>query len=248
MKNIYIITGTTQGIGKGITEMLLENSENIVFGINRRKTDIRNNNYCNYICDLSNLEDIEEVFNQVLNKTIELVPNKIILINNAGTVNPVKLIHNAELQEIQNAIELNLTGVILLSSLFIKSFSGLKIEKIVFNISSGAAEKPMAGWGIYTACKSALEMFTKSVALEQSSMQNPVKLVAFQPGKVETSIQEFLRKCDKSDLPNVDAFIQSYIFGQNYSPQFIGKMIVKLIDSGVENGIVYKARDLANQV
>ena len=69
-----LITGTSQGIGKGIAELFLKNKHNVI-GIDRMEPSIVNSEYTHYRCDIRDkgkLPDITDVE---------------ILINNAGTQN-----------------------------------------------------------------------------------------------------------------------------------------------------------------
>lgn len=69
-----LITGTTQGIGKAIAEIFLENGYQVI-GIDRQKAGLTHPNYTHHVCDVRDYEhlpDIEDVQ---------------ILINNAGTQN-----------------------------------------------------------------------------------------------------------------------------------------------------------------
>ena len=69
-----LVTGTSQGIGKAIAQMFLQNGHNVV-GIDRQSASISHANYVHYqvdVRDYNNLPDVCEVE---------------ILINNAGTQN-----------------------------------------------------------------------------------------------------------------------------------------------------------------
>ena len=69
-----LITGTSQGIGKGIAEKFLDNNF-LVIGIDRLDSSIEHANYTHYKCDIRDYDKLPDI------KDIN------ILINNAGTQN-----------------------------------------------------------------------------------------------------------------------------------------------------------------
>lgn len=239
----FIVTGTTKGLGSAIKEIRLRDSDNTVIALNRNPDSNTNPNFINIKCDISNNEEIENAFNEIANNIVHLEPEEIVLINNAGVVDPIKFIQNASAEEIQKCFEINVLGTINTSRCFLKNFSNLDSQKAIVNISSGAASNPMAGWSVYTATKAAVEIFTKSVAIEQAQEDFPTKIFAFQPGKVETPMQEYVRNQKPEDLPLVDIFIQSHKGNQNFSPELIAEMLVRLLEEA-ESGEIYKAREL----
>ena len=69
-----LITGTSQGIGKGIAEHFLANGHSVI-GIDRKESSIDNVRYTHYVCDVRDKE------------RLPLIDGVEILINNAGTQN-----------------------------------------------------------------------------------------------------------------------------------------------------------------
>ncbi len=239
----YIVTGTTKGIGKGVKELLLEDPTNFIFTLNRSIEPEDNTNLQSIKCNVGVNSEIENAFGEIMGKIDKKSCDEIILINNAGVVDPIKFIHNSNPEDIEKCFDINVLGTINTTRCFLKAFSDYECSKKIVNISSGAAQKPMAGWSIYTATKAAVEIFTQSVAMEQETLEFPTTIFAFQPGKVETPMQKYVRGQKKEDLPTVDIFLQSHKENSNYTPEFVAKLLLKLLPDA-KSGVVYKAREL----
>src|SRR5699024_6696796 len=74
------------------------------------------------------------------------------------------------------------------------------------NISSGAADRPMYGWSAYCSSKASIDMYTKTLALEQKALGTNHKVFAFSPGIMDTEMQEKIRSSSPQQLANVDTF------------------------------------------
>lgn len=93
-----LITGTSQGIGKAIAELFLNNNCT-VFGIDKKEPTINHKNYTHYKCDIRDYKNLPNI------------DNVNVLINNAGTQNEddidtnlKALIHITEKYGVQNKI------------------------------------------------------------------------------------------------------------------------------------------------
>lgn len=67
-----LVTGTSQGIGRAVSLLFLENGHDVI-GLDRNAASIVHNNYAHFICDIR--------------KDLPDIPDVEILINNAGTQN-----------------------------------------------------------------------------------------------------------------------------------------------------------------
>ena len=104
-----LITGTTQGIGKGIAELFLQNGHNVI-GIDRESASIEHRNYIHYQCDVRDKEHMP------------VIDDVEILINNAGTQN-------------EDDIEINLKALIWIT----ERYGVQEKIKSILNVGSASA-------------------------------------------------------------------------------------------------------------
>lgn len=169
MKKIMLITGTTQGIGNEIYRQFHDEYE--IVTINRRSFM-----GCNYICDLSNQDEIEDVCTSLKNMKID------ILINNAGGAIPVKF-SNMTMKELFECSALNYHAPVMLMQAVLGGMEKQKYGRIV-NISSIASKSPRPTIPHYAAAKAALESFSKSMAVAYADCGITINCIC--PGGVET--------------------------------------------------------------
>jgi benzil reductase ((S)-benzoin forming) len=240
--NYFIITGASKGIGAGIAKELL-NQGNTVIGISRSEnpelTDL-----IQYSVDLANTETLETAFSEIL-QTIDLEKaTGVFLINNAGLLAPMKPIQKASGSEITTHINVNVIAPMILSSVFIRELADLNIRKRILNISSGAGKNPYFGWSAYCTSKAGIDMFSRTVSVEQKETTNPVEVISFAPGVVDTEMQSEIRSTEEKDFINLPQFKELYEAGILQDAETVGKFIADYLQSDrFEDGGVVDIRD-----
>ncbi|MED0959778.1 (S)-benzoin forming benzil reductase [Bacillus paramycoides] len=232
-----IITGTSQGLGEAIAAQLLEENTTII-SISRRenkeltKLAKQKNSHCIFhSVDLQDVHNLETHFNEIFSSIKKDTASSIHLINNAGTVAPMKPIEKSESELLITNVHINLIAPMILTSTFMKHTKNWKVEKRVINISSGAGKNPYFGWGAYCTTKAGVNMFTQCVATEEAEREFPVKIVAFAPGVVDTNMQKQIRGANKEDFTNLDRFTALKAEGKLLSPEYVAKAIRNLLET-----------------
>lgn len=103
-----LITGTSQGIGKALAQIFLDNGHHVI-GIDRQEASIVNDNYTHIRCDIRDIDALPEI------KEVE------ILINNAGTQN-------------ENDIDINLKALINIT----EKYGMQKCIRSILNVGSAS--------------------------------------------------------------------------------------------------------------
>ncbi len=113
-----------------------------------------------------------------------------ILVNNAGVIQPLGPLHAADDEAIAANIEINLLGPAMMAQAVLPAMEAAGRGTIV-NISSGAAQKAIPGWGAYCVAKAGLAMLGRVLAAEHEA--NGIRVFGFAPGIVDTGMQADIR-------------------------------------------------------
>lgn len=191
-KNI-LITGGSRGIGKGIVYKLIEHGANVAFtySSSSEASDLivselsSDKSLCKaYKSDASKIEECENL----VEKVITDFGNLDVLINNAGITKDNLLMRMTE-EDFDSVIRINLNSVFNMTKacqrIFLKNRTGS-----IINMSSVVGVKGNAGQANYAASKSAINGFTKSIALEIGSRN--IRCNAIAPGFIETEMTDSL--------------------------------------------------------
>lgn len=248
-----IVTGSSRGLGEAIAKDLIEKNVNII-GVSRNENielknlaEERNVEYKHVRCDLSNPDELGEGLDRIVEVAFHDETHYVYLINNAGVIEPVNTVGQLEPKSVQKHIQVNLTAPVLLTNRCIQEANDRDIRMSVINITSGAAERAVHGWSIYSSTKSAINRFTDTLALEQEGKGHII--LAFSPGVIDTEMQREIRSTSKEQFADVDKFKQMKQEGSLRAPHEVAAVLMDLINQPkeIENGKVYKLYDLINQ-
>ena len=223
----YFITGTSRGIGKSIAENLLADENIKVTGISRTST-IKHKNYSHIITNLGDVNDTESIFFPTIENADEIV-----LINNSGVISEILRVGKLKNTSITNDYNVNIVSPSILMNNFIKKYQNYTNKRTILNVSSGAGKYAIDAWGIYCASKSAINLFSENIQLEQSFIptENQIKVFSVAPGVIDTQMQDQIRETSPEDFSNVEKFITLKANNELASPKETADLLLNIIDN-----------------
>lgn len=246
-----IITGVSRGLGESLAKILLEREIN-VYGISRSNNEnlkkIARKNHVHFehfACDLGDVVAIEQTLYQLNEQLIVNNPTKIYLINNAAVLEPVNHAMNIEASDLIDHVKTNMLAPMIIMNFFLKNATKRKIPLIGLNITSGAAERPVYGWNAYCSTKASINMYTKTVALEQEHLKTGHKIIAFSPGIMDTKMQDEIRSSSYDAFIEVETFKDYHRNNDLRDTDIVAKVIAKILADqvNIENGKIYDVND-----
>ena len=224
MKNTFIITGTSSGLGKAFVDLLLHQPETIIISISRSF----HSDHINFDKDklVQIVADLSSCNISILIENIkEVVPanSTIYFINNAFSINPISKIESLEENQILLNLRTNIFFPVTFISNLLNSFSNHEFR--IINITSGAATRPIGNWSLYCSCKSFLNMFFKVLETETEIKSN-ILIYNIEPGVIDTNMQRIIRD---SEFPESEYFKNLKIDNILKSPNEVVYQILKTI-------------------
>lgn len=221
-----IITGINSGLGNAFFQHFINNSNYHIIGVSRRITSsqkalLEADKFTHLSLDLTMLNDTSEQLD--LDKLISKQSKAVIFINNAATIRPINAVGQFDDHEIIKTVTVNTIAPLLITNHILSlNLPNLKL----INISSGAAKRPIVGWSLYCATKSANQLFFDTLK-EQELNNDSLEVYNIDPGVLDSDMQEFIRNTDAEVFPMVNDFIQLKKDHQLKEPKLAALEILK---------------------
>lgn len=128
--------------------------------------------------------------------------SQVVLVNNAGVVQPIGPVATQPPDEVARAVALNVTAPLLLAGAVCRASPQAREHRIA-HVSSGAARNAYAGWSVYGATKAALDQHARAVVLDAVP---GLRICSLAPGVVDTDMQGELRATPIERFPQRGRF------------------------------------------
>lgn len=240
LKNkVALITGSSQGIGRGIAERFAAEGADVVINysgnaaraqetlqaveaVGRRGLVVQG--------DVSKTDDIKKLFATAL----EHFGHLDILVNNAGVETHAPFWDVAE-SDYDRVLNVNLKGVFFATQEFVKHLRHTKRRGKIINISSVHEELPFPNFTAYCASKGGVKMLTRNLSIELGPLGITINNIA--PGAIETPINTKLL----NDPMKLNALLGQIPLGRLGQPRDVSGLAVFLAsdDADYVTGATY---------
>ena len=188
---VVLITGASRGIGAASARAFANEGAKVAL-LARTSTQITElaaeigDAAIAITCDVASYEDVERAIDETVNAFGPLD----VFIGNAGLLDPISHLAEADPEAWGNTIDVNLKGV----------FNGMRAampdmikrgEGTIITISSGAAHGPVEAWSSYCASKAGAYMLTRCA--DKEAREHGLRIMGLSPGTVATDMQRDIK-------------------------------------------------------
>ena len=197
-----LITGASRGIGEATARHLASLGANVALAarsgdaVDRIAGEI-GPQAIGIACDVADWHQAMAA----VTRTKEVFGGVDILLNNAGLIDPIARIEDADPLEWGKVVDVNVKGAFHMLRAVVPGM----VEKgsgLVINISSGAATSALEGWSHYCSTKAALLSLTRTAHKELSP--KGVNVVGLSPGTVATDMQRAIKSSGINPVSQLD--------------------------------------------
>ena len=218
-----VVTGASRGIGAGIAAAATADGA-VVAVCNRSASDFDRQ----LTVDLAQPESWPE-FAAWFDKLVDDIdPARIVAVHNAATLTPIGFAGEVDAAGYAGNVLLNSAAPQVVGDAIIRTAARTATPTVLIQLSSGAGKSPYPGWTSYCASKAAVDMWVRSVGLEQADRGDLVRALSISPGVVATAMQAEIRDSDSNAFPNVERFQGLHDDGHLADPAEVGATIWRI--------------------
>lgn len=151
----------------------------------------------------------------------------VLLINNAGTVQPVGPLASQDPLEVARAVAINVAAPLMLSAALVQAVRAGAACRIV-HVSSGAGRNAYPGWSVYCATKAALDMHASAAAQDNNGN---LRIVSLAPGVIDTDMQGQIRATPIERFPFRQRFDALKQTGELAAPARVARQLIDYLMS-----------------
>ena len=209
-KRLAIVTGTSSGIGEKVARQLLQRGWDVI-GIARRAAAIESPGYTHFSVDLAEVKRLAAALDKQIGARIrDRSLTRLALVNNAADVALLGQVDQLEPAGMLQAYAINTVAPVLLIGWLLRT-APPRIPVRIVNVSSGAGVEPFPGLGAYGATKAALRLAGMVLGAEldlraSGGAARDATVWSYEPGVVETPMQEAVRTARADTVPIVQVF------------------------------------------
>ncbi|NVO85090.1 SDR family NAD(P)-dependent oxidoreductase [Hymenobacter terrestris] len=238
----YLITGASRGLGRALAEAALARPDTTVIGICRHAT-VQHERYQHQPLDLSDLPAVQHNLHKVFARFPDAT--SLTLINNAAVLGEIGYLGEQTNEHFEFVFDINLLAPAMLMNTFLSAYQGRELPRTILNISSGAAQRPVDGWGAYSASKAALDALSRTAQHEQELRGSGVRIRSLSPGILDTPMQEHIRSADAHDFSEAAKFADFHQQGQLRQPaEVAGRIMAWLQQPDLGSEVVLRIDEL----
>jgi benzil reductase ((S)-benzoin forming) len=203
---VAVITGASRGLGAGLAARFAE--VGLRLGLCARHNPAGPDGAVTASVDVTDAEAVERFADEVAER---LGPIDL-WINNAGLLEPIAPLRDADPAQLEAHVRTNVLGVLYGSRAYARHVLTRRDSRddqrggVLVNISSGAATSVYEGWSAYCATKAAVDQATRVIAAEEADAG--LRAYAVAPGVVDTDMQATIRATSREAFPKVERFRQ----------------------------------------
>jgi benzil reductase ((S)-benzoin forming) len=234
-----LVTGTSSGIGLATATLLLDRGWDVA-GISRRNAPIASDHYTHLQLDLADLSALTSGLESRIAPLInDPARDRVALVNNAATAALLRPIESLDATQLAQVYTLNVAAPVWCMG-FVSRHCDKSAALRIVNLSSSAGVHPFPGMAAYCSAKAALRMAGMVMAAEWESTvphaptRKNAALLSYEPGAVDTPMQDFARAHSTTEFPWVGMFMSMQEQGILVSAERPAAEIVDFLESRSE--------------